>query len=298
VIERTEVVLFSVGTAHRGARSSLYDFIGLHYFFATTWRMSHDSASIARGPNQMSAAAASSTNDGPLWEVDLEPGEHWSGVLRRGVSLRITAAGARANVSAAMYYYENLLERYNMADTLKAQHTAFLTKGNVCYSDMGRVLCSITEDSTGWHDTICGVSDAQLVAERYGERRFDDARNAFHKNGRDSLLNELGKYGLGKRDLISTVNFFSRVWAEDDGTLRFDPDHCPAGSHVTLRFEMPTLLALTTCQHPLDPSSAYAPQGARLTAWWSGTAPAEDPCRGHCPENGRGFANTEALFLT
>ena len=26
-----------------------------------------------------------------------------------------------------------------MADTLKGQHTAFLTKGNVCYSDMGRV---------------------------------------------------------------------------------------------------------------------------------------------------------------
>jgi len=50
------------------------------------------------------------------------------------------------------------LKRYNMADTLKAQHTAYLTAGCVCYSDMGRILCSITADSCGWHDTICGLS--------------------------------------------------------------------------------------------------------------------------------------------
>ena len=111
-----------------------------------------------------------------------------------------------------LYNYESLFERYNMADTLKAQHTAFLTAGCVCYSDMGRVLCSITADTSGWHDTICGLSDAG-----HGERpstartRFQEQRNDFHKNGRDSMLNELGKYGLGKRDLIANINFFSRV---------------------------------------------------------------------------------------
>ena len=47
-------------------------------------------------------------------------------------------------------------ERYNMPDTLKAQHTAFLTQGRVLYSDMGRVLCSIIADTCGWHDTVCG----------------------------------------------------------------------------------------------------------------------------------------------
>ena len=31
------------------------------------------------------------------------------------------------------------------------------------------------------------------------------------KNGYDSLVNELGKYGLGKRDLVSNLNLFSKV---------------------------------------------------------------------------------------
>ena len=59
----------------------------------------------------------------PLWEEDLREGSHWSGVLRRGSTLRLTDVEGGANVAALFYNYEDRLERYNMADTLKAQHT-------------------------------------------------------------------------------------------------------------------------------------------------------------------------------
>ena len=83
-----------------------------------------------------------------LWEEQLREGAHWSGVARRGTKLRLTDVEGGANVAALFYNYEEHLERYNMADTLKAQHTAYLTKGCVCYSDMGRVLCSIVEHAS------------------------------------------------------------------------------------------------------------------------------------------------------
>jgi urea carboxylase-associated protein 2 len=233
----------------------------------------------------------------PLWTVRLEPGEHWSGILRRGVSLRLTALEQGANVSALMYNFELLSERYNMPDTLKAQHTAFLTTGCVCYSDMGRILCSITADSCGWHDTMCGLSDAAMVAEKFGPSRFQEQRNQAHKNGRDSMLNELGKYGLGKRDLVPNINFFSRVTAQQDGALQFDTEHCRAGAYVDLRFEMHTLLLLSTCPHPLDPASDYRPRAVSLTASRAPPVSAQDPCRIRCPENTRGFENTERAFL-
>jgi uncharacterized protein len=232
-----------------------------------------------------------------LWSTSLLGGEHWSGVLRRGVSLRLTALEAGANVAALLYNFELLSERYNMADTLKAQHTAFLTSGCACYSDMGRILCSITADSCGWHDTFSGLSDAALIEQRYGRSRFQEQRNAFHRNGRDSMLNELGKYGLGKRDLTANINFFSRVAVEGDGSLQFDTQHCRAGDYLDLRFEMHTLLVLTTAPHPLDPAPHYAAHPIRLDAWRSGTAPADDACRHRCAENGRGFHNTEMMFV-
>lgn len=232
-----------------------------------------------------------------LLEEDLHPGSHWSFVLRRGLSLRITDKEGGANVSALFYNADDEIERYNMADTLKAQHTARLTAGHVCYSDMGRVLVSITADTCGWHDTVCGISDAVLVMEKYGPGRYQELRNGFHRNGRDSFLVELGKYGLGARDIVANVNFFSKVVADGEGNLCFKPGNSRAGDHVDLRAEMNVLVVLSSCPHPLDPDTRWRPRRVGLTVWRSDPPGADDLCRTSCPENARGFVNTERLFL-
>ena len=104
--------------------------------------------------------------------------------MRRGSALRFTDLSGGANLSALFYNAEEKLERYNLSDTLKAQHTAFLTTGNVCYSDMGRVLCSVISDSTGWHDTICGVTDDAMIAQKYGIKNYQTARNEMFRSGK------------------------------------------------------------------------------------------------------------------
>jgi uncharacterized protein len=241
--------------------------------------------------------ATGSSPERPLWTEELPGDSHWSGVLRRGTSLRLRALGPDANLAALFYNHEQLSERYNMPDTLKAQHTAYLTEGCVCYSDMGRILCSITTDTCGWHDTLGGLSDDAGVAAQYGVTRFQEQRNARYGNGRDAMLNELGKYGLGARDLVANINFFSKVVADATGALRWQPGHCVAGADVVLRFEMDTLALLYAGPHPLQPSTSFAPVGVALTAWYSGPAPHRDTCRDRCPENARGFRNTEMAFL-
>ncbi len=232
-----------------------------------------------------------------LWEERVPAGAHWSGVLRRGLTLRLTDVEGGANAAVLLYSFANPLERYNMADTLKAQHTAFLTRGHVCYSDMGRILCSITADTCGWHDTFCGVSNAALVRERFGVARYQEHRNDYYKNGYDSFLNELGKYGLGARDVMANLNLFSKVTADEYGQLQFVAGNSRPGSHVDLRFEMQTLMVLSTCQHPLDAEPRYRPRAIHLTAMESGLVAADDECRTQCPENGRGFVNTERTHL-
>ncbi len=232
-----------------------------------------------------------------LWDDTLPGGAHWSGVLRRGTTLRLTDLEGRANVSALFFNQEQTTERYNMPDTLKAQHTAHLTRGHALYSDMGRVLCSIPDDSCGWHDTVCGVIDADTVRRRYGEANYQAHRNAMYRNGRDGFLVELAKWGLDRRDLVANVNFFSKAVADEAGRLRFDTAHRAPGQHVDVRFEMNVLVVLSAAAHPLDPATSYSPTPVGLTAWRSGTAGASDVCRRLCPENDRGYINTERGFL-
>lgn len=231
-----------------------------------------------------------------MWEEVIPGGAHWSFLMRRGTALRITDLEGGANLSALFYNREEKLERYNMADTLKAQHTAHLSKGFVCYSDMGRVLASIIEDSCGWHDTLCGMSNAALVEKKYGKAEYQQYRNAMHRNARDSFLIELGKWGMGKRDIVPNINFFSKVSADESGNLCYANDHSKPGAFVDVRFDMDVLVVVSACQHPLDPNPQYAPKPVRLQAWRCGVAEESDYCRNFRPENTRGFYNTDLLY--
>lgn len=251
-------------------------------------------------PLARAAVPAHSTPYSPdllLWEESLPGGCHWSGVLRRGTTLRLTDLEGRANVSALFYNFEEKSERYNMPDTLKAQHTAFLTAGCALYSDMGRILCSIPMDSCGWHDTVCGALPQDAMDAKYGVARYQAHRNAMHRAGLEGLAIEAAKWGLSRRDLVAPVNFFSKAVADGEGRLSFDGAHRRPGQQVDLRCEMNVLVLLSAAPHPLDPSPDWAPGEVRLSAWRSGTAGADDPCRLRCDENGRGFINTERFFL-
>ena len=231
------------------------------------------------------------------FEEIVQPGASWSHVLKRGTTLRIVDTEGGANVSALFYNCELPSERVNLPDTLKCQHTARLTVGHCIYSDMGRILVSITGDTCGWHDPLAGCTSAADIAAKYGERSYQSARNDWYRNGHERFVAELGKYGLGERDLAMNVNFFQKVTAGEDGRLRYAAGNSSPAAAVDLRAEMNTLVVLNTCVHPLDPSSVYAPKPAKLIVYSTPPPGPDDPCRRSCAENERGFIITERYFL-
>jgi hypothetical protein len=206
-----------------------------------------------------------------LFEEIIQPGASWSHVLKRGTALRLTDVEGGANLGALFYNFECPTERYNMPDTLKAQHVARLTKDFVLYSDMGRILCSVTDDTVGWHDPLAGCSKA----------------------GRNALLIELEKWGLGPRDLVANINFFSRVDVAADGGMSYHEGNSKAGSYVELRAEMNVLTILNTCSHPLAKNE---PTPVHLSVRKVAPPTEDDACRISRPENGRGFILTERYF--
>ncbi|MDX2168030.1 MAG: urea carboxylase-associated family protein [Deltaproteobacteria bacterium] len=233
-----------------------------------------------------------------LYEEQIDGGKHWSFVVRRGLGLRLIDVAGGANVGMLFYNPANPLERYNAPDTLKCQHTFKLTRGHCLYSDMGRIFCSIIDDSVGWHDTVGGNSTREMLAERGVLRTYQAARNDWTLNGHDSFLVEAGKYGLGRRDLAANVNWFSKVAVGNDGAMQFVGGHSPAGAHVDLRFEMETLVLLHTCPHPLDPTPGYPRRPVRYQLFAAAPVAEDDYCRTFRPENARGFENNRIYHLS
>jgi urea carboxylase-associated protein 2 len=232
-----------------------------------------------------------------LWEDTIQGGASWSLILRRGNSLRLEDIEGGGNCGALFYNWDCMVERYNMPDTLKAQHIAHLTSGFVLYSDMGRILASITADTCGWHDPLGGHNNAKSVEKKYGKLPYQEAGNAWHRNTHDSFVTEAARYGLSLRDIGPNVNFFSKVRVDDTGAMHFVSGNSKPGDYVDLRAEMNLLIILASGQHPLDPDPAYGPRPIRFSVNRTAPAGPDDPCRLSRPENARGFINTERYFL-
>ena len=227
-----------------------------------------------------------------MWSMNLRPGGKWSGVIARGKLIRFTALEEGANVSVLLYHAHNRSERYNMPDTLKAQHTAHLTTGHVLMSDNGRVLASIVEDSLGWHDTISGYLLQTTLQSKYGISRYQEQGNEWLHSAQENFAVELVRNDLGVRDIVPPINLFTKISADDDGLMKFHGGHCSAGATVTLRTEMDILLILSNTPNPLDPRSEYSSANVKIDVSPAAPVDAQDVCVNACPENQRAFENT------
>ncbi|WP_111642378.1 urea amidolyase associated protein UAAP1 [Marinimicrobium alkaliphilum] len=233
----------------------------------------------------------------PKYTTRIPGAGHWSLEMRRGSYLKLTDLEGGANAGMLFYNPRNLLERYNGPDTLKCQHTFKLHKGHCLYSDMGRIFASVTDDSFGWHDTVCGNSRADQVAQRWGARDYQKDRNDWHQNGYDAFLVELAKYGLGRADLASNINWFSKVVSDAEGNIRLDDSAAKAGASVTLRFEMDTLVLLHACPHPLSRAERYPFKPVEIELGEADPVTDDDYCLNFRPENRRGFENNRIYHI-
>jgi uncharacterized protein YcgI (DUF1989 family) len=116
-------------------------------------------------------------------------------------------------------------------------------------------------------------------------------------SGEHCFLTELAKYGLTERDMAANLNLFSKVAADNDGKLVFDPSAARAGAHVTLRFEMDTLVIMHTCPHPLNPAEDYPIKPVQIEMLKAAPVADDDYCKNARPENGRAFENNRLYHL-
>jgi uncharacterized protein len=227
------------------------------------------------------------------WDETLAAGDYASRVLERGSRLRIEDQDGDCCVSFLVYSADCPSERLNVADTVKVQWQACLSRGARLLSDMGRVLMTMVEDTSACHDTFSAPSTAWSNAARYGK---GDNHGPF-PNARDRFQLALAKHGLSRRDIPPAISLFQGVKVEPDGALSFRGPAAPrAGGDrhfVELRAEMRVLVVLANTPHVLDPRKEYTAGMVRLLAWRGPVTPAADPFRTSTPERLRAFESVE-----
>jgi urea carboxylase-associated protein 1 len=210
-------------------------------------------------------------------DVALAPGEvvldelveargPWSAVVSAGDVLTIVDLEGNQAVDCLLYAADDTSVRYSAAVTVARQQSIILTTGSVLRAETGAPLMTVVADEVGVHDTIGGACSQESNTLRYGQHTHE--QHACVEN----FLIEGSRWGLGKRDLVSNINWFMNVPVDPDGALGIVDGLSAPGKRVALRAEVDTLVLVSNCPQINNPCNGFNPTPVRMIVTRPGAA--------------------------
>jgi urea carboxylase-associated protein 1 len=186
----------------------------------------------------------------------------WSAIVRAGQTLQIIDLHGNQAVDTLLYgvsgdAVDHTL-RYSAQATVTAQRNIFLSTGSVLRAADATPLMTIVADDVGNHDTIAGACSKESNTLRYGHHTVHQHACA------ENFLAEGAKWGLGKRDIVSNINFFMNVPVEADGTLGIVDGLSAPGKSLTLHAERDTMVLVSNCPQINNPCNGFDPTEVRM----------------------------------
>jgi urea carboxylase-associated protein 1 len=182
----------------------------------------------------------------------------WSAVVRAGDRLQIIDLHGNQAVDCRLYDANDHTRRYSAQATVAAQRNIFVSTGTALRSADGTALMTVVADDVGNHDTIAGACSQESNTLRYGHH------TAHQHACVENFLLEGAKHGLGKRDIVSNINWFMNVPVEADGTLGIVDGISAPGKSVTLQAEIDTLVLVSNCPQINNPCNGFDPTPVRM----------------------------------
>jgi uncharacterized protein len=182
----------------------------------------------------------------------------WSAVISAGDVLTIVDLEGNQAVDCLLYAAGDTAVRYSAAVTIARQQSIVLTTGSVLRAETGVPLMTVVADEVGVHDTIGGACSQESNTLRYGQHTRE--QHACVEN----FLIEGSRWGLGKRDLVSNINWFMNVPVDPDGALGIVDGLSAPGKRVALRAEVDTLVLVSNCPQINNPCNGFNPTPVRM----------------------------------
>jgi urea carboxylase-associated protein 1 len=186
---------------------------------------------------------------------------HWAREMKRGEVLRITDIEGQQAIDFICYRLDNLAEKFWAAHSAKLNGTIYLTTGHVLYSDQANPMMTITEDTVGVNDVICGSCSRALDVVRYGEEKAVPGCM-------DNFEAAIEPWGLERKDVPMCFNIFLDYPVEEQGKVAIDHD-APSkpGDYIDLRAEMDLLAVISNCPQENNPCNGFNPTPIRATVF-------------------------------
>jgi len=182
----------------------------------------------------------------------------WSHVIKKGQTMKIIDLEGNQAVDCIFYSAADPDERYSSCETVVRQKNIFLGLGTTLYSNEGRPMLTVVADDVGRHDTHGGACSCESNTLRYGH-------HTKHQHACvENFIYELGQHGLGKRDVVSNINWFMNVPVLEDGALGIVDGISAPGKSLELRADMDVLCVISNCPQINNPCNGFNPTPVKV----------------------------------
>ena len=145
-------------------------------------------------------------------------------------------------------------EHLSSGKTLDFEETLLITAGHHLWSNRGRKLAEIVEDTNGRNDFLLAPCSRETFAIMYGHR-------GYHPSCFENLHTALTGFGIEPDEVPTAFNVFMNVQFAEDGRLSVLPPTSSAGDRLTLRALTHLLVGMTACSAEDSNGGTFKPIG-------------------------------------
>ncbi|MFC5736541.1 urea amidolyase associated protein UAAP2 [Sinirhodobacter huangdaonensis] len=189
---------------------------------------------------------------------DIPANRPWSGLVKQGQTIRIIDSYGQQAIDTLLYNAADPAERYSSQDTMRVQNGAYIEKGTQLISSEGNLMATITEATSGRHDTNAGCCSRESNTVRFGHE------TSYLHACRENFILEFSEYGMTKRDIVPNLNFFMNVPISQNGAMTIDDGISHPGDYIEMEAAMDLLVFISNCPQINNPCNGFDPTPIRV----------------------------------
>lgn len=135
-------------------------------------------------------------------------------------------------------------EKFSSNKTMDFEESILLTKGNFLWSNFGRKMMFIEEDTNGRNDILLAPCSQETF-----DIMYDNAGND-HPSCQNNLNINLAAFTILPHEVPSAFNLFMNVQFDEEGKLSVHKPLSKAGDFVILKALEDLIIGLTACSAP------------------------------------------------
>ena len=173
-------------------------------------------------------------------------------LLNKGSLLKVIDPQGEQVSDMVLFNAADIREKISSGKTLDFENTILITKGHHLWSNRGRKIMEILEDTNGRNDFLLAPCSPDTFEIIYNNPDY-------HPSCFENLHTNLAQFNIQPDDIPTAFNIFMNVQFAADGQLSVDPPLSKAGDYVLFEAKIDLIVGLTACSAEQSNNYSFKP---------------------------------------